>query len=101
VALAFRILDHAGGVLRVQGVHDVEEVFTLDLSALRLCVWHVAAELWLLHHHGHEVLDRQFIVKRDVDPLYLVHPEEVLAFFEHIFEEVLVKTGVWRKIELH
>jgi hypothetical protein len=45
VALAFRILDHAGSVLRVQGVHDVEEVFTLDLSALRLRVWHVPHEV--------------------------------------------------------
>ena len=98
MALAFRILYHTGGVLRVQGVHDVEEVFTLDLSALWLNIRHVSTELRLLHHHGHEILDRQFIIKRNVDPLYLVQPEKVLGFLKNIFEEVFIKASVWRKI---
>ena len=63
------MLNYSTSVLRVQGHHNIEEVASINLAAFGKMVWHIPAELRVLHHLRPEVFDTQFIVQWHIHPL--------------------------------
>ena len=63
------MLNDSASVLRVQGHHNIEEVASINLAAFRKLVWHIPAELRVLHHLRPEVFHTQLVIQWHVNPL--------------------------------
>ena len=89
-----------GEVVRVQRVHDVEEVLAGRPLILRVVIREVGVEDRVLLELGEERLDRELVVLGYLDLLDLQLLEQLLLAAEDILEEVLVDKALRRQVEL-
>ena len=82
--LLFCVPNDSFCVLRIQSVHDIEKVSSIELSALREAVWKEHHELRFLLHHWKKVLEGELVVERNVDGLHLVHSKQGLLLHQNI-----------------
>ena len=89
-----------GEVVRVQRVHDVEEVLAGRPLVLGVVVREIGVEDRVLLELGEERLDGELVVLGDLDLLDLQLLEQLLLAAEDILEEVLVDEALRRQVEL-
>jgi len=95
------VLDHGGDVLRVQRVHDGEEVRAVGQPVLGQLVREVHPEVWLRPPGRQHGLDGQLVVLGHDDGLDVGQPHQPLLVLQDVAEEVLVEHGVGRQVQLH
>ena len=85
-------------ILTLEGIQDVEEVFSVRHTALRQLAREELHEVLILPHHRPQLDYRQLVIKRDTYPLDFIELHEPLSFDEYLLQKVLVHHVLWRKI---
>ena len=91
---------YLGKVVRVESIHDVEEILSGRPFVLRILVREVRVEDRVALEFGIERLHRQLVVLGDLDLLDLHLLEQLLLAAEDVLHEVLVDDALRRQVEL-
>ena len=100
VALGVCFTNQRLAVRRNHGVQDVEEVDSVHLLAFSRNVWKVAHGFRELPHLRHDILDRELVKPRHVDPLYFLDGKQVLILDENLLEKVFGDEFLRRHVQL-
>lgn len=98
--LVVGVLDESCEVVRVRGVHHVEEELAVGQVGLGALLGKELAELLLLHDIAYEVDHAQLIVLRDLDGAQLCPGDEMLPAREDLLQKVLGHLLRGRHVEL-
>ena len=77
-------------ILRVDGVEDVEEVFTVGTFVLRILVLEVNIELIIILESRPHLVYRELIKVRNINVVHLILLQQKLLVLEDLTEKVFV-----------
>jgi len=99
-ALLARVIDDLGHLSWIESVENVEEVGSINLTALGKFCWQMLFELLIIFVMFVDVFHTKFRIMRDADMIYIRNLNQLLAVCENILEEILGDVVYWWDIVL-
>ena len=101
VSLLQSVVNEQLHILGLVRVDHVEEVLSFWKATRLRFLAKVAGNGWIVLHSRVDVLYRELVKERDVDPLYFIKAEQLLLFGQHLLQKVFVNCVGRRQVQLH
>ena len=101
VSLLQSVVNEQLHILGLVRVDHVEEVLPFWKATRLRFLAKVAGNGWIVLHSRVDVLYRELVKKRDVDPLDFIKSEQLLLFVQHLAQKVFVNCVGRRQVQLH
>ena len=101
VSLLQSVVNEQLHILGLVRVDYVEEVLPFWKATRLRFLAKVAGNGWFVLHSRVDVLYRELVKERDVDPLDFIKAEQLLLFGQHLLQKVLVNGVGRRQVQLH
>ena len=101
VSLLQSVVNEQLHILWLVRVDHVEEVFSIWKATRFRFLAKMAGNVWIILHLRVDVLYRELVEERDVDPLDFIKSEELLLVVQHLAQKVLVNRVGRRQVQLH